>query len=157
MEIVYTSQDKTISVIQENKRKLTQAEAGFIEPENEKERFCCGNCVRYNRKNRTCAIVEGNDIEEIDCCNHYLNRNTYKTQPDKEGALIKYQQDNIKIYIESGMASSRDAAAIVNGIAYAKINVNVLRQMIEVCDTTDKMGNLNISKPDNDYYEVVDN
>jgi hypothetical protein len=120
MDILWTSQDKLV-IVQSEQRKLTPEEAGFIKPDEyvsktiEKDRFCCKNCVRYIPNERACWIVDGQDIEDLDCCNQFLSKRIYKEQPSKQQPLLSQDNEKDEVYIESGALSSEDASAIVNG------------------------------------------
>jgi hypothetical protein len=128
-EVVYKSSDGIVSIVQsEAKQKLTPDQAGFIRPRQylskkiEKDRFCCGNCVRYIKKTSLCHIVDIEDIDPRDCCNDFLDAQSFEEQANKQMALLPDQQSEDGIYIESGAASSQEKNGIVNGIAYAKID-----------------------------------
>jgi hypothetical protein len=128
MEIVYyESSDHSLSVVKAPKRKATKEEAGFITPVEyiskkiEKDRFCCGNCIRYIHDSKACYIVEGKDIEDLDCCNQFLDERMLKNKSEKQHAFNN-QEDSVKIYIPTGALSSKEIVGVVNGISWIKVD-----------------------------------
>lgn len=133
MTTLFESSDGIVSVIQSPKTKLNGDEAGFVKPSSyvskkiKKDRFCCGNCIRYQPEAKQCYVVDIEDnIEALDCCNIWLSKYEKIPETGKAAPLLPNQQSMMKIYISERGLSSEDMAAVVNGTARAVVDQKML-------------------------------
>lgn len=133
-QVVFVTRDNVVSVVKDVPKKISGSKAGFIRPSSyvtkkiEADRFCCGNCVRYDKKKKICFSVDMEDIQPLDCCNIFLDEETYENESkqNKQMSLLPNEERRTKYYIEAGFASSEELTGIVNGTSYAIINNSAL-------------------------------